>query len=408
MSSRRPSNHPSSRTGAPTAPNPSRPTQGTSSRRPTSRRLVQSSSSSDESTHHVSPPANAPQREGRAKAVHESSVLELVTPRLTDAKIIRPAIVDVAFFDKVFLPIREILDAAGWTNFCTFRANYNSPLVRVFYSNLETTNQFILRSSVGSRAIEITPENLAQRFNLPLHPPSTTVVCKFLSWPFDRLDVLNSFLRSKSNLTVYPTGITDTDFKLVPHLLHKVLHKVILPRGGSKNYVTLLDMFILGHLFLMLPLSLPHILIGYMTSTCSAGRHLPYAHIITSYLESAQVDLALGGRPLSVFDSIDMATLKAMKYRYIRERKQWTRDDVIPYNQHHSGYESTDDPFDAPDYLEYSYHLGDDDQADDEGEASHNDDDGDQGRAQASTVPEQTHEESTAYTTFYLRLNTSS
>ncbi|KAK9157648.1 hypothetical protein Scep_004222 [Stephania cephalantha] len=150
----------------------------------------------------------------------------------------------------------------------------------------------------------------------------------------------------------------------------------------------------------MIPLSLPHIIIGYMTSTCSSGRHLPYAHIITSYLESAQVDLALGGRPLTIYDTIDMATLKAMKYRYIRDRQQWTREDAIPDGQYHGGYESplpTDSPvapFDAPDYLEYSYQFGDDDNADDEGNASNDDHDGDDEGAQDFTVPQQQQYES--------------
>ncbi|KAK9157557.1 hypothetical protein Scep_004131 [Stephania cephalantha] len=146
----------------------------------------------------------------------------------------------------------------------------------------------------------------------------------------------------------------------MPYLLHRVLHKVILPCGGSKNYVTLLDMFVLEHLLREIPLSLPRLIIGYMTSTCSSGCHLPHAHIITSYLESAQMDINLGGRPFSAYDTIGMAALKAMKYRYIRHAHKWIRLEDIADGQHYEGYESplpTDTPvvFDERDYLDYSF-----------------------------------------------------
>ncbi|KAK9083055.1 hypothetical protein Scep_029526 [Stephania cephalantha] len=130
-------------------------------------------------------------------------------------------------------------------------------------------------------------------------------------------------------------------------------------------------MFVLGHLLCEIPLSLPQLIIGYITSMCSFDRHLPYAHIITSYLESAQVDISLGGRPLSAYDTIDMATLKAMKYRYIRREQRWIREEDIPNGQHYEGYESplpTDPPvaFDERDYLDYSFMFPHGDDGDDE------------------------------------------
>ncbi|KAK9125538.1 hypothetical protein Scep_014384 [Stephania cephalantha] len=116
-----------------------------------------------------------------------------------------------------------------------------------------------------------------------------------------------------------------------------------------------------------IPISLPHIMIAYMTSTSSSGRHLLYVHIITSYLESAHVDISLGGRQLSVYETIDMATLKAMKYHYIRIKRRWKHVEDIPDGEHYMGYDSpyeTDPPvdFDECDYLNYSflYPYGDD------------------------------------------------
>ncbi|KAK9148557.1 hypothetical protein Scep_007314 [Stephania cephalantha] len=95
-----------------------------------------------------------------------------------------------------------------------------------------------------------------------------------------------------------------------------------------------------------------------------------------------------------------MATLKAMKYRYIRDRQRWTREDAIPDGQHHGGYESPSLRtllwllLMRQDYLEYSYQFGDDDNADDEGNASNDDHDGDDEGAQDFTVPQQQQYES--------------
>ncbi|KAK9157760.1 hypothetical protein Scep_004334 [Stephania cephalantha] len=130
-------------------------------------------------------------------------------------------------------------------------------------------------------------------------------------------------------------------------------------------------MFVLGHLLREIPLSFPHLIIGYMTSTCSSGRHLPYAHNITSYLESAHVDISLGGRPLSTYDTIHMATLKAMKYRYIRHAQRWIREEDIPDGQYYAGYESPlpTDPLVAyheREYLDYKFMFPHGDDCDDE------------------------------------------
>ncbi|KAK9157633.1 hypothetical protein Scep_004207 [Stephania cephalantha] len=130
-------------------------------------------------------------------------------------------------------------------------------------------------------------------------------------------------------------------------------------------------MFVLRHLLRKIPLSLPYLIIGYMTSTCSSGHHLPYSHFITSYLESAQVDISLGIHPLSAYDTIDMATLKAMKYRYIRHAQRWVREEDIPDGQHYEGYESPLPvdllvAFDERVYLDYNFLFPHGDDGDDE------------------------------------------
>ncbi|KAK9158001.1 hypothetical protein Scep_004575 [Stephania cephalantha] len=99
-------------------------------------------------------------------------------------------------------------------------------------------------------------------------------------------------------------------------------------------------MYVLRALMHDIPISVMHIMIAYLTSTLDSGRRLPYAHIITAYIESAHVDLSLGSRPLSAYDTIDTATLKVMKYRYIRIERRWIHVEDIPDGEHYEGYDS--------------------------------------------------------------------
>ncbi|KAK9111920.1 hypothetical protein Scep_019439 [Stephania cephalantha] len=90
------------------------------------------------------------------------------------------------------------------------------------------------------------------------------------------------------------------------------------------------------------------------------GRYLPYNHIITSYIESALVDLNLGGCSLSAYDTIDMADPKAMKYHYICREHRLISEEVILDGKHYEGYKSpyfTNPPvdFNERNYLEWSF-----------------------------------------------------
>ncbi|KAK9132874.1 hypothetical protein Scep_012402 [Stephania cephalantha] len=135
-------------------------------------------------------------------------------------------------------------------------------------------------------------------------------------------------------------------------------------------------MYVLEALVREIPINVPHIMIAYMTSTSSSGCHLPYAHIITSYIESAHVDLSLESRPLFAYDTVDMATLKAMKYHYIRIERRWIHKEDIPDGEHYKGYESPyeiDHPvdFDEGYYLDYNFLYLYVDDGDDEVQPDH-------------------------------------
>ncbi|KAK9104882.1 hypothetical protein Scep_021726 [Stephania cephalantha] len=119
-------------------------------------------------------------------------------------------------------------------------------------------------------------------------------------------------------------------------------------------------MYVLEGLMKKILISLPHIIILYMMSTSYFSHHVPYAHIFTYFFEAVQVSLCLCGRPLSVTNTVDMDTLKAMKYRYIFPKQRWIQDEEILKDEHYDNYESSheSDPnvdFDECDYLDYSF-----------------------------------------------------
>ncbi|KAK9158189.1 hypothetical protein Scep_004763 [Stephania cephalantha] len=90
-------------------------------------------------------------------------------------------------------------------------------------------------SYVGGCIIEIISHLQADLLDLPIHTPTTTLMGKIRKWPFNQLKVLKSFTLPNREITIYPSRVTNMNFKLVSHLLCKNLHKVILLIGGSKN-----------------------------------------------------------------------------------------------------------------------------------------------------------------------------
>ncbi|KAK9148629.1 hypothetical protein Scep_007386 [Stephania cephalantha] len=117
-------------------------------------------------------------------------------------------------------------------------------------------------------------------------------------------------------------------------------------------------------------------MIAYMTSTSGSCDYLPYAHNITAFIVAIQVDLRLGGRPLTdinIVNDVGMATLKAMKYSYIRIKGWWIREEDIFHGEHCEGFKSpyeTNPPVDIDehDYLDYSFLYLYGDGSDDEGD----------------------------------------
>ncbi|KAK9089137.1 hypothetical protein Scep_028219 [Stephania cephalantha] len=218
-----------------------------------------------------------------------------------------------------------------------------------------TTNQFSCWKVSSGNHSSISSEKLG----LPLLEPTIILGEKVRSWPFDKLAVLNSFCRGNA-LLIYPRGPSDTEFKIVPHLLHRIVHIIVLPRKGSKNYLIVLDMYILGAQMTDEKTSLPHLIIAHMMTYAGTNRHLPYAHLLTYFFDKVGVDLTTGGRSLDTRETIGDTTLHNIRYTYIHAERRWIREGDIPHGMQYGGYKDPhpsdpDEPFDEHDYIDYSF-----------------------------------------------------
>ncbi|KAK9105005.1 hypothetical protein Scep_021849 [Stephania cephalantha] len=225
----------------------------------------------------------------------------------------------------------------GLVQFCEHKAKFYPQLVHTFYSNMKTSNDCTIKSRIERRQVVITPQLLSEKLGLPLLKPTVTLGEKVRTWPFDKL-------------------------------------VVILPRKRSKNYVTVLDMYIIGALMTEEKISLPYFIIAHMTTYGGTDRHLPYAHIMRRFFEEVGVDLTAGGRSLDTRVTIRDTTLYKMKYRYIHAERRWIREADILQGVQYGEYEDPhpsdpDKPFDAYEYLNYSFTYPQGDAKEDHGVA---------------------------------------
>ncbi|KAK9157840.1 hypothetical protein Scep_004414 [Stephania cephalantha] len=105
---------------------------------------------------------------------------------------------------------------------------------------------------------------------------------------------------------------------------------------------------------------LPYIIIAYMTLTFGSGCYLRYEHLLTAFIKAMGMHLNLGGRSLSLKDTVCVATLEVMNYRYIHAKRRWIREVDISKGERYGIYESPHDSdsaldFDERDYLDYNF-----------------------------------------------------
>jgi len=189
--------------------------------------------------------------------------------------------------------LKEFTEPQGWTSFVTLQEHTYEGLVREFYTNLsvkemKNVNEKFLISSVKGVKIEVTQEFLSQALNIPNKGKRL-----FSSFWFDDARVnRNQFIinYTKTDRTFNSINLKDT-----PKVLHNMIRYTLLPRCGSFDVVSNIDLCIIYHLMNKTKLNLCFIIIQHMIDSCLAIKQtvagLPYGMHLTPLFQKANVPL---------------------------------------------------------------------------------------------------------------------
>jgi len=189
--------------------------------------------------------------------------------------------------------LKKFTDPQGCTNFVTLQEHTYEHLVREFYTNLsvkekKNVNEKFLISSVKGVKIEVTQEFLSQVLNIPNEDRRM-----FSSFWFEEAKVNRNQLiikYTKENKTFNSTNLEDT-----PKILHNMIRHTLLPRCGSFDVISDIDLCIIYHLMNKTKLNLCYIIIQHMIDSCLAIKQtvvgLPYGMHLTPLFQKVNVPL---------------------------------------------------------------------------------------------------------------------
>lgn len=189
--------------------------------------------------------------------------------------------------------MKEFTEPQGWTNFITLQEHTYEDLVREFYTNLSVQekkngNEKFLISSVKGVKIKMTQEFVSEAFKIPNEGNQL-----YSSFWFDESRVNRNKLivkYTKENHTFNSTNLEDT-----PKILHNMIRHCLLPRCGSFELVSDIDLCFIYHLMKKIKLNLCFIIIQHMIDSCLAIKQtsagLPYGMHLTSIFQKAKVPL---------------------------------------------------------------------------------------------------------------------
>ncbi|XP_024642227.1 uncharacterized protein [Medicago truncatula] len=189
--------------------------------------------------------------------------------------------------------MKEFTEPQGWTNFITLQEHTYEDLVREFYTNLSVQekkngNEKFLISSVKGVKIKMTQEFVSEAFKIPNEGNQL-----YSSFWFDESRVNRNKLivkYTKENHTFNSTNLEDT-----PKILHNMIRHCLLPRCGSFELVSDIDLCFIYHLMKKIKLNLCFFIIQHMIDSCLAIKQtsagLPYGMHLTSIFQKAKVPL---------------------------------------------------------------------------------------------------------------------
>jgi hypothetical protein len=152
-------------------------------------------------------------------------------------------IVDFPYFTNHHIYLREFFRAQGWENFLSLRQIQYTTLVKHVYTHFEYKD-YKITSYVKGKFISLTLSTLASIFEVP----RTTIQCYTMnSWMqfegYNHLESIRQMCGNPSIEEAYRPKISKVT--LESRINHHIITHNILPRSGSYEYISYLDLFII-------------------------------------------------------------------------------------------------------------------------------------------------------------------
>uniref|UniRef100_A0A2N9EHI1 Putative plant transposon protein domain-containing protein n=1 Tax=Fagus sylvatica TaxID=28930 RepID=A0A2N9EHI1_FAGSY len=190
-------------------------------------------------------------------------------------------IVDFPYFANHHIHIRELFQAQGWENFLSTRQKQYTTLVKHFYTHFEFIHSKIT-SYVKGKSISLPHSTLASILGVPRTGAQRYTTNSWVQ--FEGYDPLESIRQMCGNPNIQELSRPKiADLTLESRLIHHIIAHNILPRSGSYEYTSYLDLFIMWAILNKVKLDLAFY-IGWHMETCVNKKNgaLPYGLHITT------------------------------------------------------------------------------------------------------------------------------
>ncbi|KAB1211115.1 hypothetical protein CJ030_MR6G018101 [Morella rubra] len=224
----------------------------------------------------------------------------------------------------------------GWENLCEMGRYVYPKYVRQFFANMTWTRDIYgltIRSFVGRKLIELTVEKLSEIMGIPYRVEHDTV--RFLLDLDDEEDV--------------PTHFPTKDLKLSLRLLYLISTYNFLPRGGHREAVTFMDVYMLEHLVNHRPINLPFIMLERIVFAREHNKVLPYSLIFTKNFNHHGIRMDMREvDALPQFDAFNFQILTKIGYKKNSRRKWVPKADSGKENHGDKGDDDGDEGAKVP------------------------------------------------------------
>ena len=236
-------------------------------------------------------------------------------------------IVDFPYFANHHIHIRELFQAQGWENFLSTRQKQYTTLVKHFYTHFEFVHSKI-SSYVKGKSISLSHSTLASILGVPRTGAQRYTTNSWVQ--FEGYDPLESIRQMCENPNIQELSRPKiADLTLESRLIHHIIAHNILPRSGSYEYTSYLDLFIMWAILNKVKLDLAFY-IGWHMETCVNKKNgtLPYGLQITTILNHFGVDLSgeKETRDVTHKDVYGETTMKQMRYEAVDDT--WVKKNV--------------------------------------------------------------------------------